>query len=109
MYDECVKVENLGPENRVRNKIYLIVRYEWDSNRFLWWRDRKSSVYAARRIWNLCFVYIVYQSEKIYMWCFMTGIITFIHVTLVPIATIISWDFLLVCDLGGLKLKKLLA
>ena len=35
-------------------------------------------------IWNICFVYIVHESDKICMQSFVKGIITFIHVYVWP-------------------------
>ena len=39
-----------------------------------------SNVYVFMGIWNLCFVYLVYESEKICMQYPVTGITTSIHV-----------------------------
>ena len=84
IYDECLKMENLGPEKRERNIIFVIVSDEYNNNVFLWWRDSMTRVYAAMGIYNICFANIVYESYKTCMGYLVMGIIIFISVYVWP-------------------------
>ena len=63
-YDENVQADNLGPDKRVYNEIFLIVSYEYNNDIFLLWQYRTSNVYTEIGICNICYEYMIYESEK---------------------------------------------
>ena len=79
-----MKVEKIGLEKRVFNRIYVLVSYKYNKNIFLWWRDSMPNVYAYIGILNLCFLYIVYESNKTRITYFVLVHIVFIHVCVWP-------------------------
>ena len=80
IYDEYVRVANIGPEKMVWNIIFLILNSEYNNDGFLWWQDRKSKMYAAKGIWNLFFEFMICESDKTCVKYFVMGISWFICV-----------------------------
>ena len=65
IYDKCVLVAKVRPDKRVCYRIFVIMIYEYNNHIFLSRWDSTSNVYTVIGIFNICFVYILYESEKI--------------------------------------------
>ena len=55
---------NLGQDKIVFNLIIFIVSYKYNNNELLLWRYIMTNVYEVIGICNICFCYMIYESDK---------------------------------------------
>ena len=84
MIYKCVQVENLVPEKRLCNEIFLIVSYEYKNSGFLLWRDITSNIYVLIVIWSICCEDIKCEIYKMCLWLFLVklGYFVIFHIWL---------------------------
>ena len=78
--EKCLRVNNRGPENRLYYKRFFIASYKYKNNGFMWWQDSTSNMYEATLIQNICWQYIIYETDKTCVQLSVIGLGSFIHI-----------------------------
>ena len=79
-YEKSMQVENIGPQNRLYNGIFLIVIYQYANNIFLLQRDITPNMYAIIVIWSLCYDYMICEIDNNCLQLLLMGLSLFINV-----------------------------